>query len=68
MIQELLDLATFQSGERLRLRLEEFDLQDVAKEVCDQLTVRHGPRFQLMGDKPRVSWVRAATPADAPCF
>ncbi len=60
MIQELLDSATFQSGERLRLRLEEFDLQDVAKEVCDQFTARHGPRFQLMGDKPWVWWDRAA--------
>jgi signal transduction histidine kinase len=61
MIQELLDSATFQSGERLRLRLEEFDLQDVAKEVCDQFTARHGPRFQLTGGKPRVWWDRAAT-------
>jgi signal transduction histidine kinase len=60
MIQELLDSATFQSGERLRLRLEEFDLQDVAKEVCNQFTARHGPRFQLMGDKPWVWWDRAA--------
>ena len=61
MIQELLDSATFQSGERLRLRLEEFDLQDVAKEVCDQFTVRHGSRFQLTGGKPRVWWDRVAT-------
>jgi signal transduction histidine kinase len=61
MIQELLDSAMFESGERLRLRLEEFDLQDVAKEVCDQFAARYGPRFQLTGDKPRVWWDRTAT-------
>lgn len=48
MIQDLLDSAQFQTGERLQLRLEEFDMQEVVKEVCDQFTVAHGPRFQLV--------------------
>ncbi len=60
MIQELLDSAALQSGERLRLHLEEFDLQEVVKEVCDQLTAKHGPRFQFMGDTAKVWWDRAA--------
>lgn len=60
MIQELLDSAATQSGERLRLHLEEFDLQEVVKEVCDQLTAKHGPRFQFMGDTAKVWWDRAA--------
>jgi signal transduction histidine kinase len=60
MIQELLDSAARQSGERLRLHLEEFDLQEVVKEVCDQVAAKHGPRFQLLGDTAEVWWDRAA--------
>jgi len=60
MIQELLDSAATQSGERLRLHLEEFDLQEVVKEVCDQFSAKHGPRFQFIGDKAKVWWDRAA--------
>ena len=60
MIQELLDSAALQSGERLRLYLEEFDLQEVVKEVCDQLTAKHGPRFQFTGGTAKVWWDRAA--------
>ena len=60
MIQELLDSAALQSGERLRLYLEEFDLQEVVKEVCDQLTAKHGSRFQFTGGTAKVWWDRAA--------
>jgi signal transduction histidine kinase len=42
MIQDLLDSARFQSGERLPLRLEEFDMRELAKRVCGQFTVRMG--------------------------
>ena len=47
MIQDLLDSAKFQTGERLRLRLEEFDIQEVVKEVHDQFTLMHGPRLRV---------------------
>jgi signal transduction histidine kinase len=60
MIQDLLDAAKFQSGERLKLRLEEFDMQELAKEVCEQFTFAHGPRFQLIAQSARVWWDREA--------
>ena len=60
MIQELLDSAAIQSGERLRLHLEEFDLQEVVKEVCDHSRSNIGPRFQFTGDTAKVWWDRAA--------
>lgn len=60
MIQDLLDSARFQSGERLQLRLEEFDMQELAKEVCEQFTFAHGPRFQLIARSARVWWDREA--------
>ncbi|HET7061952.1 MAG TPA: HAMP domain-containing sensor histidine kinase [Nitrosospira sp.] len=55
MIQDLLDAVTFQTGERLPLRLEEFDVQEVAKEVCDQFESVHGPRFRFIG-KTVIGW------------
>jgi hypothetical protein len=36
-------------GERLHLRLEEFDIQEVLKEVLDNFTAIHGARFPLIG-------------------
>ena len=58
MIQELLDSASFHAGERLRLRLEELDLHEVLKEVCNQFAARHGPRFQLLSHTAKVWWDR----------
>jgi signal transduction histidine kinase len=60
MIQDLLDSVRFQAGERLQLRLEEFDVQELAKEVCDQFTFTCGPRFQLIGGSAKVWWDREA--------
>ncbi|SEA03595.1 sensor histidine kinase [Nitrosospira multiformis] len=60
MIQDLLDSARFQSGERLRLHLEEFDIQQLAEEVCGQFTFAHGPRFQLLAQSAGVWWDREA--------
>ncbi len=60
MIQDLLDSAKFQTGERLRLRLEEFDIQEVVKEVHDQFTLTHGPRLQVLGTTIRGWWDREA--------
>lgn len=60
MIQDLLDSITFHAGERLPLRLDEFDIQEVAKEVCDQFTAMDGARFQLIGGRVRGWWDRDA--------
>jgi signal transduction histidine kinase len=60
MIQDLLDSVKFQTGERLRLRLEEFDIHEVVKEVHDQFTVTHGPRLQVIGTTIRGWWDREA--------
>jgi signal transduction histidine kinase len=58
MIQDLLDSVRFQAGERLQLRLEEFDVQELAEEVCGQFTFTCGPRFQLIARSARVWWDR----------
>jgi signal transduction histidine kinase len=60
MLQDLLDSVTFQSGERLRLRLEEFDMMEVVRETCDQYMVTHGPRFEFLGDTAKGWWDREA--------
>ncbi|HEX8873940.1 MAG TPA: HAMP domain-containing sensor histidine kinase [Nitrosospira sp.] len=60
MIRDLLDSVKFQTGERLPLRFEEFDIQEVVKEVCDQFTVTHGPRFQFTGNITKGWWDREA--------
>ena len=49
MIQELLDSAALQSGERLRLYLEEFDLKEVVKEVCDQRPAKQWAPLPIHG-------------------
>jgi signal transduction histidine kinase len=60
MIQDLLDSAKFHAGERLQLRLEEFDMQVLAEEVCRQFMTLHGPRFQLVGQSVLGWWDREA--------
>lgn len=60
MIQDLLDSIIFQSGERLRLRIDELDILEIAKEVADQFTARYGPRFQIMGNMVKGWWDREA--------
>ena len=60
MIQDLLHSAAFHAGERLTLRIEEFDIQEVIKDVCDEFTVKHGPRFQFLGGTATGWWDRDA--------
>lgn len=60
MIRDLLDSARYQTGERLQLRLEEFDMQDVVKEVCAQFTITYGPRFQFIANSVLGCWDRDA--------
>jgi signal transduction histidine kinase len=56
MIQELLDSAIFQTGERLRLRLEETDILKIANEVSAQFTATHGSRFEVIGTSVTGWW------------
>jgi signal transduction histidine kinase len=58
MIRELLDSVLFQSGERLPLRLSNFDIHDVVTEVCEQFEIAHGQRFELHGTSVRGWWGR----------
>lgn len=60
MIQDLLDSAIFQSGERLRLRIQQFDILEVTQAVCAQLTARHGARFEVLGNQITGWWDRDA--------
>ena len=60
MIQDLLDAAVFQSGERLKLHLSHFDVVEVAAEVCDQLAEIYGARFEVLGAAVHGWWDRDA--------
>ena len=55
MIRDLLDSIKFHMRERLHLRLEEFDIQEVLKEVLDNFTAIHGARFRRI-DASIVGW------------
>jgi signal transduction histidine kinase len=58
MIQDLLDTVVFQTGERLRLHLSNFDILDVVNEVYDQSTTTYGPRFMIFGEAVKGWWGR----------
>jgi signal transduction histidine kinase len=60
MIRDLLDSIKFQMGEQLHLRLEEFDIQEVLKEVLDDFTAIHGARFPLISASIVGWWDREA--------
>lgn len=60
MIQDLLDVTVFQSGERLHLHLSNFDIMDVVKEVRDQLAEICGSRLQVVGQAIGGWWDRDA--------
>jgi signal transduction histidine kinase len=60
MIQDLLDAAVFQSGERLKLHLGRCDILEVVTEVCDQLLEVYGPRFEIVGGPVQGWWDRDA--------
>jgi len=60
MIQDLLDAAVFQSGERLRLHLDRCDILAVVREVCDPLVEVYGPRFEIAGVPVEGWWDRDA--------
>jgi signal transduction histidine kinase len=60
MIQNLLDAMVFHTGERLRLKIEHFDVHELAREMCDQFTAVHGHRFELRGKTVEGYWDREA--------
>ena len=60
MIQELLDSVVFHFGERLQLRIEEFDMLEIANDVCAQFAATHGPRFEVAGNAVIGWWDRDA--------
>lgn len=47
MIRDLLDANRIHAGERLPLRVARCDLREVAREVVEELSAVHGPRFVL---------------------
>jgi signal transduction histidine kinase len=60
MIQDLLDAAVFQSGERLRLHLDRCDILAIVRDVCDQLVEVYGQRFEIVGAPVEGWWDRDA--------
>lgn len=58
MIQDMLDTAIFQSGERLPLHPSHFDIAHVVTEVCKQYSAAHGPRFEILGTSVKGWWDR----------
>jgi signal transduction histidine kinase len=59
MIRQLLDTLLFQSGERLPIKPAELDMADIVTEVCEQMKLVHGPRFEVQGGSVRGWWGRA---------
>jgi signal transduction histidine kinase len=60
MIRDLLDTVIFQNGERIPLQASQFDMLEVAKEVCEQSRVIHGDRIQTLGGPVHGWWEREA--------
>jgi signal transduction histidine kinase len=56
MIHHLLDSMIFQTGGRLRLTLSGFDILELVKDVCNQASATHGPRFHIIGEPAEVCW------------
>ncbi|WP_151637449.1 sensor histidine kinase [Noviherbaspirillum aerium] len=60
MIQNLLDAIVFQTGERLRLRIEPFDMLELTREVAEQFASIHGALFEVDGSPVNGHWDREA--------
>jgi signal transduction histidine kinase len=59
MIRQLLDTLLFQHGERLPVKPEELDMAEIVTDVCEQMTLVHGPRFDVQNGSVRGWWGRA---------
>lgn len=60
MIQTLLDAMVFQTGDRLNLRFEPFDMLELTQEVADQFASIHGALFEVHGTAVHGYWDRDA--------
>ena len=60
MINDLLDAAVFQAGQRLRLHLESFDMHALACELRSQPVNIPGARIEVWGVPVHGNWDRAA--------
>lgn len=60
MVKDLLDTIMFQRGERLSVHPTHFDIADVVREVCEQTTVIHGLRIEVVGTSITGWWGRNA--------
>jgi signal transduction histidine kinase len=60
MTKDMLDCMQFQNGERLRLSLSQFNILEVAREICEQVTVNGDSRIQLVGKSASGWWDREA--------
>lgn len=60
MIQTLLDAMVFQTGGRLNLRFEPFDMLELVHEVADQFASIHGALFEVHGTAVDGYWDRDA--------
>ena len=58
MIGQLLDTLVVQHGQRLPIKPSNFDMKEVVTEVCEQMTLAHGPRFEVEGGSVRGWWGR----------
>jgi signal transduction histidine kinase len=58
MIKQLLDTLVMHHGQRLPIEPTRFDLKEVVTEVCEQMTLVHGPRFEVRGDSVTGWWGR----------
>ena len=56
MIEDLLDNVVFEAGERLHLELEEFDMQDLVREVIEQSREIHDNEFVYRGESIKGCW------------
>lgn len=52
MIQNLLDVSRIRAGESLSLQYQPCDLERLIREVVDEMTIVHGPRFVVKTNGP----------------
>ncbi len=50
MIQNLLDASRLRSGQKLKLKFEECDLEKLVKDLVEDLSFAHGERFVVVSD------------------
>jgi K+-sensing histidine kinase KdpD len=60
MVDELLDTMSFQGGQQVQLKVSNFDILEVIKEVQADAVAVHGPRFQVLERSVMGWWDRSA--------